>query len=190
MTGGIGKNQKTHQPLPSWAGILLIGGLALAAWLFVVYVPGRRSSTVSFTPSPSSAPEIKAGNNSEGTPQEASSSQVKTPTGEAIPTVVNSYIGTITSLDYQNNKCTVMVKADRNYLKNDTEFTVSVNKETVLEARIIPQVIEAGANGQRQQERINFTDLKVGDEVIVASKANLKDENSFMAQWVVKNMVR
>ncbi len=101
---------------------------------------------------------------------------------EAVPgeQEVKSYVGTITELGKDSFK--LQVKAERNYLNEDSEFMVEVDKDTQYSKTVMPvSVPEEDTGSSVQITPAVFSDLKVGDEVVVASNSDIAGKSKFTA---------
>jgi len=96
---------------------------------------------------------------------------------------VKSYIGIITKIE--KDKFVLKVEAERNKLDQDGEFMVKVSKNTQYFKTVVPIAVSAeDTESSVQITQITFSDLKVGDKVVVASNSDIKDKSKFTATKV------
>lgn len=114
-----------------------------------------------------------------------------TPTGQRIPKVIKSYVGKITSLEPMANRFTLAVKSDHNYLTQDKTFVVIAYYKTQIKSAaetISPTPASPISNTKQQALEITMTalnNLKVGETVVVTSRANIKDKEAFFVDRIV-----
>lgn len=98
---------------------------------------------------------------------------------------IYSYSGKITQIE--PGKVSLLAEASKNAgLEKDLNVTALVSEETGLtrieKPKVLPTDLKPGASSSIfTREDIVFSDLKIGDEVSVVSKINVKDKNQFEA---------
>ncbi|MDD5290338.1 MAG: hypothetical protein PHT40_04055 [Patescibacteria group bacterium] len=101
----------------------------------------------------------------------------------AWPAVVNSYVGEITKIEKDNISLTA--SAEKNYLEQDTTLLVQITPATKLTILSLPKKISDPTQPLAlTQKEIKFTDLKIGQTVVVFSVKSIKNQNTIVADSV------
>lgn len=102
---------------------------------------------------------------------------------DGVPKTIYAYVGTV--LNIGEDKITVMAPANGNYLEQDTELTVLVDKKTDFISLTVPETLGAVESGKQgklfKRTDIKFSDLKTGDKVTVIAGENIKGKTEFKA---------
>lgn len=97
-----------------------------------------------------------------------------------IPAVINSYIGEI--VEISGNSLKIEALAYKNNLLTDSFFTINTTEQTKFYTVVFPQKLTGDPNqDQMQRTQISFSDLEIGQNVLVVSSENIKDQASFTA---------
>ena len=158
-------SQKEAGGIPTWVGILIIITLTLIVILLAL---GSKY--------PQLAPEKKVVSEKKVVPETQKEREK-----------VFSYIGTI--IELEKPKVVIQAEAFKNYLEKDTVLTALVTEKTeyfrLQIPKVLPKEIEAGKeNSLFTREKISFSDLKIGDEVTVISRENIKGKTEFEVQRI------
>jgi len=98
---------------------------------------------------------------------------------------VRSYIGIITKIE--KDSFVIKAESERNKLDQDGDFIVQVTKDTQYFNTVTPISVPAEDEDTGSSVQITqaaFSDLKVGDEVVVASSSDIAGKSQFTAARV------
>lgn len=143
--------------IPAWLSILLLAIIGSVAWGYI-YLTNQ--SPLPPPPSPERSLKQKT----------------------ALP--FYQYSGQIT--DIQTNKIIIQALAEDNLIEKDTSITVIITPATILAKVSAPLTLPENFNPENLSSLITvtpleFSELKIGDEVIAVSPANLRGVTKFEA---------
>ena len=103
-----------------------------------------------------------------------------------IQSTVNSYVGKITTIN--NNNILIKALSDKNYLDKDTTLKITLDEKTQFIALYIPKILKK--NVKITKKVIDKNDLKVGQNIVVYSSKNLRNQTSFIAEKIEVHIVK
>lgn len=103
--------------------------------------------------------------------------------GLLIPEEVYVFIGTVSKIG--TDSIVINAPAHSNYLFQDEELQVLIDENTSIIKYILPNKVPAKTQViNTQQEEISISDIRIGDQVEVHSKDNLKGQLVFKANLI------
>lgn len=152
------QNKKLEEKgLATWLILFVIGAVLIGAMIFAAL----------FWPREKSAPKEAQAPDSAAVP---------------LPDQVQSYVGVI--IEKGEDSFKIKAPGERNYLAEDKEILIRVNAQTAYSKTTLPATLPDGTeevSALIKTKEITFTDLKVGDNVTVASGENIKGKDEFIA---------